>query len=171
MKPLEMDVEQLISQLVAQIQQHPIAKSAPKIVGIKTGGVWIAKRLHQALNLEEPVGTINTAFYRDDFETRGFGSNVTPSDIPWDVDGAHIILVDDVLFTGRTIRGAINEIFDFGRPASVTLVALVDRKGYRQLPFQADIVGVEINSDYPIKLQGPKNLTLCQQIPDEEITA
>lgn len=169
MTPLDFDVEQLIQQIVEEIRQHPVASKAPKIIGIRTGGLWIAERIHQLLDLDEPVGAVNTAFYRDDFETSGLRANIQASDISWNVDGANIILVDDVLFTGRTIRGAINEIFDFGRPSSITLVTLVDRQGYRQLPFCADITGLTLQTDYPVKLTGPSPLVLCKQ--DNELEA
>ena len=169
MTPLDFDVETLIQQIVTQIRQHPIASKSPKIIGIRTGGLWIAERIHEILGLEEPVAAVNTAFYRDDFETTGLRGNIQATDIPWNVDGAHIILVDDVLFTGRTTRGAINEIFDFGRPSSITLVALIDRQGYRQLPICADIVGLRLETDYPIKLTGPNPLTLCK--PDNSLEA
>ena len=105
----------------------------PRIVGIHSGGVWLAEHLRTALGLTEGIGTLDISFYRDDFTRVGMNPTVRPSRIPWDVEGRHLILVDDVLYTGRTIRAALNELFDYGRPASVTLVVLVSRNG-RELP-------------------------------------
>ena len=113
------------------------------IIGIRTGGVWIAEKLRSALGLTLPMGAIDVSFYRDDFRKVGLHRGVKPSEIPFSVEGRDILLVDDVLYTGRTVRAAINEIFDYGRPGSLWLVALVDRGG-RQLPFAADAVGATL---------------------------
>ncbi len=131
------------------------------MIGIHTGGVWVAQQLHQRLNLNEPLGTLNISFYRDDFTRIGIHPQVQPSTLPLSVDGRHIILVDDVLYTGRTIRAAFNELFDYGRPASIMLAVLVERDG-RELPIQADAVGqhVSLKAGEQIKLQGPEPLTL-----------
>ena len=110
------------------------------MIGIHTGGVWIAERLHQKLSLQQPLGKLNIAFYRDDFSRIGTHPQVTPSKLPFDIEDKHLLLVDDVLHTGRTIRAALNEIFDYGRPASVRLAVLIDR-GAHELPIQADFVG------------------------------
>jgi pyrimidine operon attenuation protein/uracil phosphoribosyltransferase len=168
MNILDIDVDELIQSIAHKVKNRSDQSIDYKIIGIQTGGVWIAERLRQQLNIKEPIGLVNTAFYRDDFETQGLYSNVVASDISWEVDGAHVLLVDDVLYTGRTVRGALNEIFDFGRPASVTLVTLVNRTGNRQLPFQADISGIELESEYPIKLIGPDPLSLCNMQPLEK---
>jgi len=146
------DAESLIAKLAEQIQREPGPSIA--LVGIYTGGVWIAERLHQMLRLSPPIGTIDVAFYRDDFKRTGLRAGVRPSDIPFQVEDAHIILVDDVLYTGRTIRAALNEIFDYGRPASIRLAALVDRGG-RQLPICPQFVGaaLEIAPDESIELR------------------
>ena len=135
--------------------------SDPVMVGIQTGGVWVAETLHKALALEQPLGTLNITFYRDDFTRIGMHPQVTPSNLPFEVDDQHIILVDDVLHTGRTIRAALNEIFDYGRPASVILVSLIERTG-RELPISADIAGQKLNlrEGQQIKLSGPSPLTL-----------
>ena len=114
------------------------------IIGIHTGGVWIAERLHKLLKIKEPLGELNIAFYRDDFSQIGMHPSVEPSNLPFDVVGRDIILVDDILFTGRTIRAALNEIFDYGRPASVTLTVLVDRTE-QELPFKADVIGTTMS--------------------------
>ena len=135
--------------------------SDPCMIGIHTGGVWIAEFLHKALELKQPLGTLNITFYRDDFTRIGMHPQVQPSSMPFEIDDKHIILVDDVLHTGRTIRAALNEIFDYGRPDSVVLAALVDRGG-RELPIQADVVGttMDLSSHEHVKLSGPTPLQL-----------
>jgi len=138
------DAEQLMTALIEQIRGN--IKPDTGIVGIFTGGVWVAERLHAALGTEVPLGTIDIAFYRDDYVRRGLQGNVKPSDIPFDVNERDIILVDDVLYTGRTIRAALNELFDYGRPGCVMLAALVDRGG-RQLPVAPQFVGTELKVD------------------------
>ena len=131
------------------------------LIGIHTGGVWIAQALHRELAIEAPLGEINITFYRDDFSRIGMHPRVKPSNLPFEVEDRHIVLADDVLYTGRTIRAALNEIFDYGRPASVTLAVLVDR-GERELPIQADIVGQRITpaAGEHVKLLGPEPLSL-----------
>ncbi len=131
----------------------------PLMVGIHTGGAWIAEILHRKLGLEQPLATLDISFYRDDFSRIGMNPKVKPSRLPPQVEDKHIILVDDVLQTGRTIRAAMNEIFDYGRPASITLVCLVDRSG-RELPIQADVIGQHLNLEpgQHIKLSGPDPL-------------
>ncbi|MFA5626452.1 MAG: bifunctional pyr operon transcriptional regulator/uracil phosphoribosyltransferase PyrR [Thiohalomonadaceae bacterium] len=133
----------------------------PCMVGIHTGGLWIARRLHKQLSIDEPLGALNISFYRDDFSRIGMHPQVKPSNLPFDVEGRHIILVDDVLYTGRTIRAALNILFDYGRPTSVILATLVDRGG-RELPIQADVVGQHMNltTAQQVKLSGPTNLAL-----------
>ena len=135
--------------------------SDPLMVGIRTGGVWLAERLHQELGLKEPLGTLDISFYRDDYTRIGMNPEVHPSDLPIPVDDRHIILVDDVLHTGRTIRAAFNEIFDYGRPGSIILATLVDRPG-RELPIQPDVVGLHpvLEADQHITLIGPDPLGL-----------
>ena len=113
------------------------------LVGIRTGGAWLAERLHQELGLATPLGALDISFYRDDFNTAGLRHQVKPSQIPFDVSGRHIIIVDDVLYTGRTVRAAMNELFDYGRPGKIELAALVDR-GERQLPIAAQYVGATL---------------------------
>jgi pyrimidine operon attenuation protein / uracil phosphoribosyltransferase len=111
-----------------------------KLVGIYSGGVWVAQRLARELHAKPQLGKIDVSFYRDDFKTAGLKSVTRRTEIPFEVDGAHIVLVDDVLYTGRSVRAAINELFDYGRPASIQLAVLFDRGG-RELPFQPDYVG------------------------------
>ncbi|VAW49447.1 Pyrimidine operon regulatory protein PyrR [hydrothermal vent metagenome] len=158
MTELDIHVDTLIEDICHQLQQKNILKQSPKMIGIRTGGEWVAQKLHQKLGLSDPLGVIDISFYRDDFSKIGLNPTTKPSDIPWDITDQHIILVDDVLFTGRTIRAALNEIFDYGRPASVTLVILLDRKGCRELPFQADVVGMSLKCNQPIKVTGPDPL-------------
>jgi pyrimidine operon attenuation protein/uracil phosphoribosyltransferase len=133
------------------------------MIGIHTGGVWVAQRLHKLLHLEQPLGHLDISFYRDDFSRAGLNPQVKPSSLPFAIDDADIILVDDVLHTGRTIRAALNEIFDYGRPALVALAVLVDRGG-RELPIQPDVVGlrVELAPHEHVKLTGPDRLKLVK---------
>ncbi len=133
------------------------------MIGIHTGGVWIAERLHTLLGLPEPLGHLDISFYRDDFTRIGVHPQVRPSHLPVRVDDRHLILVDDVLQTGRTVRAALNVLFDYGRPASVTLAVLVVRDG-RELPIAADVVGFEgfFGAEDQIKLSGPTPLVLLR---------
>jgi pyrimidine operon attenuation protein/uracil phosphoribosyltransferase len=126
------DAEALCVTLADAMRDH-IDPAATVLVGIQTGGVWVAERLHAALGLKTPPGSINISFYRDDYSQRGLHANAKTSQIPFDVEGAHIVIVDDVLHTGRTIRAAMNELFDYGRPARIELAVLADRGG-RELP-------------------------------------
>ena len=126
------------------------------LVGIHTGGAWIAEALHRMLGLSTPLGMLDISFYRDDFEQIGLHPEVKPSDIPFDVDGADILLVDDVLYTGRTVRAAINELFDYGRPARIRLAVLVDRGG-RELPIEPTFSGLHLDLDRPIDLLRNEN--------------
>lgn len=136
------DAEDLLVRLAEQMRASVTPDTA--LIGIHTGGVWLAQRLHKALALRQPLGTVDVSFYRDDYGSRGLHPKVKPSDIPFEVADADIILVDDVLYTGRTIRAAINELFDYGRPKSIRLAALVDRGG-RQLPIAAQFVGAQVS--------------------------
>ena len=142
-KPLP-DAEQLFAALTEQMRPHVGPDCG--VIGIHTGGVWIAERLHQALRLKLPLGALDVSFYRDDYGKIGLHRDVKPSDLPFEVKGRHIVLVDDVLYTGRTIRAAINELFDYGRPASIRLAALVDRGG-RELPIAPQFLGSAIALD------------------------
>jgi pyrimidine operon attenuation protein / uracil phosphoribosyltransferase len=161
------DAEQLLIQLTERIRRDMTPSTA--LVGIHTGGVWLAQRLHQNLQLPLPSGALDVSFYRDDFAQIGLHPQVRPSDIPFTVEGSHIILVDDVLYTGRTIRAAINELFDYGRPASVRLAALIDRGG-RELPIAAQYVGamLDIPADKMLALEkaadGVLSLSLYSKI-------
>jgi pyrimidine operon attenuation protein/uracil phosphoribosyltransferase len=135
------DVEEALARMAEALK--PQLARTPFMVGIHTGGVWVAEELHRRLGLEEPLGTLDISFYRDDFTRIGLNPQVRASNLPVDVEGRHIILVDDVLHTGRTIRAALNEIFDYGRPASVTLAVLIERDG-RELPIEASVAGAHM---------------------------
>lgn len=132
------DAEQLLTQLIEKIRLDIAGNTA--IVGIHTGGAWLARRIHQALEIALPVGVLDISFYRDDYSKIGLHPQVRPSQLPFDAENSHIILVDDVLYTGRTVRAAVNELFDYGRPASIDLAVLVDRGG-RELPIAARYTG------------------------------
>lgn len=166
-KPLP-DAEELLARLAERMRVAVTPDTA--LVGIHTGGVWLAQRLHKALALSQPLGTIDVSFYRDDYASRGLHPKVKPSSIPFEVADADIVLVDDVLYTGRTIRAAMNELFDYGRPKRIRLATLVDRGG-RQLPIAAQFVGAEISvSDAEqIELQtdeqGRLSLAINRQLP------
>lgn len=133
----------------------------PLLVGVHSGGVWVAEALRRRLAIGAPAGILNISFHRDDFGRAGLSPSVHPSQLPWDVGERHVVLVDDVLWTGRTVRAAINEIFDWGRPASVVLAVLVDRDG-RELPIAADAAGlrIELPPGEHLKLRGPDPLRL-----------
>jgi len=122
---------ELCQRLLAMLRPQVTDKTVR--VGIRTGGEWIADWLHAELGLATPYGSIDASFYRDDLARRGMAGNGRAASIPFEVENAHIIVVDDVLYTGRTIRAALNELFDYGRPARVDLAVLVDRGG-RELP-------------------------------------
>lgn len=131
--------QELLGQVRASLQNVPDAA----IVGIHSGGAWLAGRLADDLGLQQRLGSIDVSFYRDDYARKGLHPDVKPTRIDFSVDGAHIVLVDDVLATGRTTRAAINVLFDYGRPARIMLAALADRGG-RELPVAADFVGVTV---------------------------
>jgi pyrimidine operon attenuation protein/uracil phosphoribosyltransferase len=114
-----------------------------KLVGIYSGGAWLAERLAEMLPGGHPVGYIDVSFYRDDYAERGLRANPATTSLPFDVDGSRIVLVDDVLYTGRSVRAAINELFDYGRPRSIELAVLIDRGG-RELPIEAAYVGARL---------------------------
>jgi len=152
-------LEKLAKDLRVYMNENNIRK--PVFIGIRTGGVWVAEHLMTLLNNKNELGVLDITFYRDDFSRAGIQPTVKPSQLPLSVDDQHIILVDDVLHTGRTVRAALNEIFDYGRPASVSLAMLVQRDG-RELPIQADVVGDSLTLDTTqhVKLSGPNPLTL-----------
>ena len=149
----------LSSHLSHYLQQRQIEQ--PLFVGIRTGGVWVAEHLQQSQHNQEELGVLDISFHRDDFSYNGLHPEVKGSELPESIDDRHIILVDDVIMSGRTIRAAMNELFDFGRPASITLVCLLDI-GRRELPIQPDICGatLELHAGQQVKLSGPSPLAL-----------
>jgi pyrimidine operon attenuation protein/uracil phosphoribosyltransferase len=157
------DINKLIDQMANELREKFTDTNINDavMVGIHTGGVWVAEQLHALLNIQQPLAQLDISFYRDDFSRIGMNPQVKPSKLPISVDDAHIILVDDILHTGRTIRAALNEIFDYGRPASVTLAVLGNRSG-RELPIQADVVGkqIQLGQHEHVKLTGPDPLKL-----------
>ena len=158
-------IEGMAHDLIELLKQT--GRGNPAMIGIHTGGVWVAEKLHEQLNIDAPLGSLDISFYRDDFTRIGMNPVVRPSQLPFNIDNRHIILVDDVLHTGRTIRAAMNELFDYGRPASILLATLVERDG-RELPIQANVVGrhVRLTAREHIKLLGPDTLKLeIKQIP------
>ena len=140
----KLDAEALYQTLSAQIKAGLKNMPDMAIVGIHSGGAWLAERLAAELGLESRLGFVDVSFYRDDYAEKGLRPDVKPSQITFEVNGASILLVDDVLYTGRTTRAAINELFDFGRPERVMLAALVDR-GERELPIAADFVALHMS--------------------------
>lgn len=157
----EINLEETLDKMARDLQSFLSENNRQDylVIGIHTGGVWIAKQLNQRLQFEEPLGELNIAFYRDDFSRIGMHPTVEPSRLPFDIEDRHIVLVDDVLYTGRTIRAAMNEIFDYGRPSSICLAVLIERSG-RELPVHADVVGktITLKANEHVKLSGPEPL-------------
>jgi pyrimidine operon attenuation protein/uracil phosphoribosyltransferase len=148
------EVQQWLEQLTTGLSERYGGElSSFAMIGIRTGGVSVAQHLHSALALPLPLGQLNISFYRDDFSRIGLHPVVGPSELPINIEDRPVLLVDDVLHTGRTIRAAMNEIFDFGRPARVALAVLVQRQG-RELPIQADVAGhtLELKPGQQLKL-------------------
>lgn len=161
-------VESLIEKLTQALTPYfSNPESQPLIVGIETGGVWIAEQLRQRIAPAAGLGRLDISFYRDDFTRNGLHPTVKPSSLPTDIDGRCILLVDDVLQSGRTVRAAMNEIFDYGRPSKILLAILIDR-GQREIPVQADFVGasLSLDSNSHIKLEGPRPLQLVLKTLD-----
>ena len=143
LNPTQLDAEALYAALLADVKAGLAGVADVAIVGIHSGGAWIAERLAADLGLSARCGVLDVSFYRDDYAKKGLPAEVKPTNITFDVAAANILLVDDVLYTGRTTRAAINELFDYGRPAAVVLAVLVDRGG-RELPIQADYAAARI---------------------------
>ncbi|MGE5622830.1 MAG: bifunctional pyr operon transcriptional regulator/uracil phosphoribosyltransferase PyrR [Bacillota bacterium] len=150
----DFDAEALYQVLAQRVKAGLANAQNVAIVGIYSGGAWLAERLADELRLKDRLGFIDVSFYRDDYAEKGLHAEVKPTQIPFEVEGATIVLVDDVLYTGRTTRAAINELFDYGRPARIMLAALVDRGG-RELPIAADFVAdsVTLPNDQHLVLQ------------------
>ncbi len=134
------DPEALYARLRHEVAAAYPDRSSLALIGVHSGGAWIAERLHRDLQLPVPCGFLDSALYRDDFSSRGMKSAPHPADVPFDVNGMNILIVDDVLYTGRTTRAIINHIFDYGRPARIDLAVLLDRGG-RELPITASFMG------------------------------
>ena len=158
-----LDTAKLLNEVCSQLKKRIRHINPNKLgfIGIHTGGVWVANKIAEELQIKTDVGELNIAFYRDDFSKIGVHPTVKPSQLPFEVNGRHLILVDDILHTGRTVRAAMNEIFDYGRPLSISLVVLVARSG-RELPIHADVCGADINlsKGEHVKLRGPEPLRL-----------
>ncbi|MGI6407896.1 MAG: bifunctional pyr operon transcriptional regulator/uracil phosphoribosyltransferase PyrR [Gammaproteobacteria bacterium] len=162
----------LIEEMAAGLNRHLAERDIqdPRFVGIHTGGVWVANSLLQAMDLaDQPLGILNVSFYRDDFSRKGLHPQVRPSQLPFDIENQHLVLIDDVLMSGRTIRAALNELFDYGRPASVTLVCLLEINA-RELPIRPDIVGqiLSLPQNQRVKLTGPEPLAIELRNLDQE---
>ena len=141
MSTLHLNAEALYADLLDAVRQF--LQPGTALVGIWSGGAWLAERLQRDLNLAGEAGVISSALHRDDFGSRGLAAGTDHTRLPFEIEGRHILLIDDVLYTGRTIRAAINELYDFGRPASVALAVLVDRGG-RELPIAAAVSAARI---------------------------
>jgi pyrimidine operon attenuation protein/uracil phosphoribosyltransferase len=165
-----LDIDPLLNKLEADLCRLLEARkvTSPALIGIRTGGVWLAEIISRRLALKEPFGELDISFYRDDFSRIGLNPKVMPSSLPFDTEGRDIILIDDVIMSGRTIRAAMNEVFDYGRPASIILATLIDL-GARELPVQPDVAGqkLELGPDERIKLRGPDPLRIELQKPGQ----
>ena len=156
-----LEIDRLLDDLEAglrkKLEERGVA--SPALIGIRTGGVWLADVMSKRLGLQEPWGELDISFYRDDFSRIGLNPKVKPSSLPFSTEDRDIILIDDVIMSGRTIRAAMNEIFDYGRPASIILATLVDL-GARELPVQPDVTGrvLALQSHQRVKLRGPDPL-------------
>jgi len=144
------DAEALLPRLAAELRPRVTPNVA--MIGLYTGGAWLAERLHPLLGLKDPLGLMDIAFYRDDYHQEGLKHDPKRTRIPFDVEGRDLLLVDDVLYTGRTVRAAMNELFDYGRPRSIALVILVDRGG-RQLPICAQHCGATVQVPEGMRLR------------------
>lgn len=168
MPETSLDLAALLDRLEAGLRAEIARRELtdPAMIGILSGGAWIAERLHARLGLPEPLGVLNISFYRDDFSQIGMHPLVLPSKLPFRVEGRNILLIDDVFFTGRTIRAALNEIFDYGRPAQVVLGVLLERDG-RQIPVRPDCVGgrLTLAAHQRVNLSGPDPLQLSIDSP------
>ena len=155
--------DQLLPEMAAALDRHLTRHgiTVPRFIGILTGGVWVALARLDLRGQQEALGVLDVSFYRDDFTQNGLHPQVRPSALPFEIEGQHLVLIDDVLMSGRTIRAALNELFDYGRPASVSLVCLLDLDA-RELPIRPDVVGATLSlpPEQRIKLLGPSPLVL-----------
>ena len=141
MTALTLDAEQLYAELLRGVR--PMIGQATRLAGVTSGGAWLAQRLQRDLGLSGEAGRLSSAMHRDDFRRRGLADG-GQTRLPFEVEGADVLILDDVLYTGRTIRAVLNELFDYGRPARVQLAVLVDRGG-RELPVQADLAAARVH--------------------------
>jgi pyrimidine operon attenuation protein/uracil phosphoribosyltransferase len=157
------DAEILCGKLVAELK--PIVRPSTAMIGLYTGGAWLAEKLHPQLGLSTPLGLMDIAFYRDDYHKQGLHHDPKRTKIGFEVEGRDLLLVDDILFTGRTVRAAMNELFDYGRPASISLVVLADRGG-RQLPVCAQYCGphVEVPDGRRLRMKRDENGRLSLEL-------
>ena len=155
---LDLDAEAIYRTLRSRVREL-VAGRDVRLVGIHTGGVWLAERLKADLDIPHEVGSLDVSFYRDDFDRSGLSATVKPSSIPFDVADQNLLLVDDVLYTGRTTRAALNELFDHGRPARIDLAVLIDRGG-RELPVAPSVVGRT--------LEVPENISVVLNRDDDQ---
>ena len=150
---IDLDAESIYAVLAQRVREL-IAGRTTGLVGVHTGGVWLAERLRKDLAVAPEVGVLDVSFYRDDFARGGLNPGVRPSRIPFEITGCNVVLVDDVLYTGRTVRAAMNELFDYGRPARIDLAVLIDRGG-RELPIAPKAVGriIEVPEEVSVELR------------------
>jgi pyrimidine operon attenuation protein/uracil phosphoribosyltransferase len=169
MPTAKLNIAELLDNLEAAIRRQIAERKLnnPLLIGIHSGGGWIARQMHQRLGINEPLGLLDITFYRDDFSQIGMHPKVKTSQLPPHLEGRDIILIDDVFYTGRTIRAALNEIFDYGRPNQVVLAVLIERDG-RQIPLQPDCYGTRmaLPEGQRIKLTGPEPLGIQIQTPE-----
>ncbi len=157
----QIDIANLLNNLEVSLRKESAARALnnPVMIGIHTGGAWVAEEMHRRLAIKEPLALLDISFYRDDFSRIGMNPKVKTSSLPLTLEGRDIILIDDVFYTGRTIRAALNEVFDYGRPEQVLLAVLIERDG-RQVPLRPDCVGnnMTLPAGDRIKLTGPRPL-------------
>ena len=158
-----LDIHNLLNNLEIELKRVIAERQLdnPLLIGIRTGGVWIAEIMRQRLAISEPLGLLDITFYRDDFSQIGMHPDVKPSAIPTSIEGRNIILIDDIFHTGRTVRAALNEIFDYGRPNQVILGVLIERNG-KQIPVTPDCVGARmtLTAGQRLQLTGPEPLAV-----------
>ncbi len=165
--PVSPDMESLLDLMAEHIRRRwgSAQENKLRLVGILTGGAWVAEQLRARLKITEPIGLLNISFYRDDFSRRSLHPEIQPSSLPFDIENQEILLIDDVLMTGRTIRAAMNELFDYGRPSAIRLAVLAD-VGARELPMRPDVVGWTLKAPegYRLKLNSKDGLLVWRRI-------
>lgn len=166
-----LEIPTLLATLKTELKQLILERKLqnPIMIGIHSGGAWVAQQLHQYLNIQEPLGLMDVSFYRDDFSEIGIKPSLKPSQLPSQMEGRNIILIDDVFYTGRTSRAALNEIFDYGRPNQVVLGVLIERDG-RQVPLRPDCsaCSIKLPVEQRIQLIGPEPLRIDIQYVDKK---